>query len=76
MTKVVSSNIRTLTKCLTYRASSFILTCLIVFIVSGSVAGALSIGFLDFFVKLGFHFGHEKIWKMTEWGKIYITEED
>ena len=49
-------------KCLTYRISSIILTVTIVKIVTGSFAGALSIGFLDFFVKMGLYFAHEKTW--------------
>jgi uncharacterized membrane protein len=68
---LISSNKRILVKCLTYRILSIFLTLAIVYIVTGSLSGALSIGFLDFFVKMGFQFGHEKLWKMTTWGKIY-----
>lgn len=49
-------------KCLTYRVSSIVLTMICFRIVTGSFIGALSIGFLDFFIKLGLYFAHEKTW--------------
>lgn len=67
---LISSNKRIFAKCLTYRIASICLTVAIVQIVTGSIEGALSIGFLDFFVKMGFQFGHEKIWKLSNWGKV------
>lgn len=67
---LVSSNKRIFMKCFTYRLASILLTIAIVKIVTGSIEGALSIGFLDFFVKMGFQFGHEKVWKLTNWGKV------
>ena len=65
-----STNKRIFTKCLTYRILSIIMTIIIVGVVTGSIEGALSIGFLDFFMKMGLQFGHEKIWKLTNWGKV------
>lgn len=70
--KAISTNKRIFVKCLSQRFISIIFTILIVWIVTGSIDGALSIGFLDFFVKLGLYFGHEKAWKLTDWGKIYV----
>ena len=67
---LISSNKRIFMKCLTYRIASILLTVAIVRIVTGSIEGALSIGFLDFFVKMGFQFGHEKVWKLSDWGKV------
>jgi uncharacterized membrane protein len=46
------------------------MTIAIIYIVTGSTAGALSIGFLDFFVKIGLQFINEKMWKLTDWGKV------
>lgn len=64
-----STNKRIFTKCLTYRILSIMMTVIIVKIVTGSLHGALSIGFMDFFMKIGLQFGHEKVWKLTTWGK-------
>ena len=65
-----STNKRILAKCLSYRIQSILMTISIIYIVTGSAEGALSIGFLDFFVKIGLQFCNEKLWKMTDWGKV------
>lgn len=69
--KSTSTNKRILAKCLSYRLVSIFVTVLLVWAVTGSTSGALSIGVLDFFVKLGLNFGNEKLWKLTTWGKTY-----
>ena len=69
----VSTNKRILMKCLTYRIVSFVLSVFIAWVVFGSITGALSVGLLDFFVKLGLQFANEKAWKMSSWGKNYYA---
>jgi uncharacterized membrane protein len=67
---LISTNKRIFAKCLTYRAVSFVLSVFIAWVVFGSIGGAVSVGFLDLFVKFGLQFGNEKIWKLTNYGKI------
>lgn len=76
MIRAKSSNKRIMAKALTWRVVSVVMTIGIVFIVSGNIAGAISIGVVDFFLKFFMYFGHEKLWKMTTWGKSYIETED
>ena len=66
-----STNKRILAKCLTYRVVSFGLSVFVAYVVFDNIRGALSVGFLDFFVKMGLQFANEKAWKMTTWGKDY-----
>ena len=66
-----STNKRILAKCLTYRIVSFVLSVFIAWVVFDNIKGALSVGFLDFFVKMGLQFANEKAWKATTWGKNY-----
>lgn len=72
MTTVKSSNKRTVAKGLTWRAVSLVLTMVIVYFLTGSIEGALKIGSVDFVIKFAVYFGHEKIWKLTDWGKIVV----
>jgi uncharacterized membrane protein len=67
---MVSTNKRIFAKCLTYRMVSFCLSVFIAWVVFDNIQGALSVGFLDFFVKMGLQFGNEKIWKLTDYGKV------
>jgi uncharacterized membrane protein len=69
--KSTSSNKRILAKCFTYRMVSIAVTILLVWSVTGEISGALKIGALDFFIKMGLQFGNEKLWKMSTWGKFY-----
>lgn len=73
---LVSTNKRILAKCLTYRIASFGLSVFVAWVVFGSVVGALSLGLLDSFVKMGLQFANEKAWKMTTWGKIFVDKRD
>ena len=66
-----SSNKRILAKCFSYRVVSIAVTVLLVWSVTGSASGAMKIGALDFFIKMGLQFYNEKLWKLTKWGKYY-----
>ncbi len=69
--KSTETNKRLLTKCLTYRLSAVCITMFLVWSFTGSTKGAMSIGILDFFIKMGLQFGNEKLWSLTRWGKNY-----
>lgn len=72
MTTVKSTNMRTVVKGLTWRFVSILLTIGIVFWATGSIDGALKIGAIDFVIKFVVYFGHEKAWKLTDWGKVVV----
>jgi adenylylsulfate kinase len=69
---VVSTNKRTVIKGLTWRVISLALTMVIVYWLTGSIDGALKIGAVDFVIKFAVYFSHEKLWKLTEWGKVLV----
>lgn len=66
-----STNKRILAKCVSYRVVSIMVTIFLVWCITGTVDSALKIGALDFFIKIGLQFGNEKIWKLTNWGKVW-----
>lgn len=70
MTNVKSSTKRTLVKGLTWRLVSVVLTMGIIYWLTGSIDGAVKIGGADFVIKFAVYFGHEKLWKLTNWGKV------
>jgi adenylylsulfate kinase len=72
---VKSSNKRTVLKGLTWRVISLALTMVIVYFLTGSIDGALKIGAVDFVIKFAIYFGHEKAWKLTDWGKVSVPCE-
>ena len=74
MTSVKSTTKRTVAKGLTWRAISLILTMGIVYVLTGSIDGAIKVGAVDFVIKFVIYFGHEKAWKLTEWGKVIVCE--
>lgn len=73
---VKSSNKRTVVKGLTWRIVSLALSMVIVYCLTGSVNDALKIGAVDFVIKFAVYFGHEKVWKLTDWGKILVPAKD
>ena len=72
MTTVKSTNTRTIVKGLTWRIVSILLTIAIVYFLTGGIEDALKVGAFDFFIKFAVYFGHEKLWKLTEWGKVVV----
>ena len=73
---VKSSNKRTVAKGLTWRVISLFLSMAIVYWLTGSIDDALKIGAVDFVIKFAVYFGHEKAWKLTDWGKVLVPKTD
>jgi uncharacterized membrane protein len=59
---------RHLAKAISYRVSSSCLTALIGLYMTGSWSIGASIGFAEFFIKLGFYYFHERLWLRCPWG--------
>jgi len=53
---------------------STVTTMTLVFVFTGNVTLALSIGVLEFFLKLLFYYVHERVWNSVEWGKGSVTQ--
>lgn len=61
---------RTIVKSLTWRATALTITTSVVWIVTGEVELAASIGVIDTVIKLGAYYAHERCWLKVDFGKI------
>lgn len=59
-------------KALSWRTWATITTAIIVFIFTGEVALAITVGFLEVFAKMGLYFFHERLWHKISFGKKEI----
>ena len=78
-TKPILSKKRHLLKAVTYRVYSSSITFLISFLITGNCTVGLSIGVLDFTVKIFSYYFHERIWYRVNFGKhtqINASKED
>ena len=60
---------RSILKALSWRTWATITTAIIVFIFTGEVALAVTVGFLEVFAKMGLYFFHERLWQKISFGK-------
>jgi adenylylsulfate kinase len=63
---------RSVLKALSWRTWATITTAIIVFIFTGELALAVTIGFLEVFAKMGLYFFHERLWQKIRYGKKEI----
>lgn len=59
---------RSLVKALTFRVLATLVTCLLVYFVTGRISFAVEIGILDFVVKVLVYYLHERAWTGVRWG--------
>ena len=71
---------RSVLKAISWRTWATITTAVIVFIFTGELALAVTVGFLEVFAKMGLYFFHERLWqKISEkWGseECYLLLEE
>ena len=65
----MSKKRRTLIKTLTWRLTATMTTILLVWIFTGRIDFALSIGGIEFFVKMILYYFHERTWNLVSWGR-------
>lgn len=63
---------RSVLKAVSYRTLGTITTAVIVFVFTGEVALALTVGVLEVFAKMGIFFLHERLWQKIRYGKQEI----
>ncbi len=69
--KIMASTIsRSFVKAITYRLFSSIGTFIVAWSVTGSIRTGGLISVIEGVVKIGYYFGHERLWKKIPWGKI------
>ncbi|MCR9144847.1 MAG: DUF2061 domain-containing protein [bacterium] len=60
---------RSVLKAVSWRVTGTLDTMLISYLVTGNLAAAASIGFLEVFTKMGLYYGHERIWSRLKFGR-------
>jgi adenylylsulfate kinase len=65
-----STRKRSLVKAVTYRVSSTAFTMLFVYLITRQISLTLYMLVFDFVFMTGWYFVHERLWKLTKWGKI------
>jgi len=63
---------RSVLKALSWRTWATITTAIIVFIFTGELALAVTVGFLEVFAKMALYFFHERLWQKISFGKKEI----
>lgn len=62
--------IRSIAKSLCWRILATLTTITLAWLVTGQIATALTIGGIEFFVKMIVYYGHERMWSHIPWGLI------
>jgi adenylylsulfate kinase len=63
---------RSILKALSWRTLATITTAIIVFVFTGEIGLAITVGFLEVFAKMGLYFSHERLWQKIHYGKKEI----
>ncbi len=63
---------RSIYKAISWRTLATMTTAIIVFIFTGAITLAITIGFLEVFAKMGLYFFHERLWQKISFGKKEI----
>jgi len=61
---------RSVLKAITWRVLASIITMILVWIFSGNITLALSVGILEIIAKIIFYYLHERAWGSVSWGII------
>jgi len=60
---------RSIAKAVSWRITGTIDTIIVSYVVTGKIALALSIGFVEVFTKIGLYYFHERIWNRISYGR-------
>jgi adenylylsulfate kinase len=61
---------RSLVKSVSWRLFGLLFTSLIGWLVTGSIRAGLTIGLMDFALKIGTFYAHERLWLRVRWGRL------
>lgn len=67
--EIEEQHYRSVLKAVSWRVTGTLDTMLISYLVTGNLAAAASIGFLEVFTKMGLYYGHERIWSRLKFGR-------
>ncbi|MEQ9366255.1 MAG: DUF2061 domain-containing protein [Leptospirales bacterium] len=67
--EVEEQRYRSVLKAISWRITGTLDTMLISYLVTGNLAAAASIGFLEVFTKMALYYGHERLWSRLKFGR-------
>ncbi len=67
----METHLRSVVKGVSWRAVGTLDTTLLVFIFSGELMLAASVGLTELVTKIFLYWAHERIWQRIRWGRIY-----
>lgn len=65
-------HIRSIAKGISWRFIGTLDTMILSWILTGAIKGAISLGFMEIFTKIGLFYIHERIWVHVKWGRKQI----
>jgi uncharacterized membrane protein len=71
---LTSSPKRSFIKATTWEFTSFIITFIAIYLIYGNIEESIKFSIALTIVKIFFLYFHERIWKKTMWGKIYVKQ--
>lgn len=60
---------RSIVKAMTFRLLATVMNVIIIFLVFEDLRAALGIGVVEFFLKFGLYYVHERVWSRIKWGR-------
>jgi uncharacterized membrane protein len=70
----VETHLRSILKAVTWRAGGTVITCLVAWLLTGSLDLAARIGIFDTLLKIGAFYVHERAWNRLRIGKVEPPE--
>lgn len=65
---------RSFVKSVSWRMFGLVFTTVTTWLVTGSVRAGITVGLLDFFVKIGTFYAHERVWHRIRWGMVRLDQ--
>lgn len=66
----MESHKRSIVKAVSWRIFGLVFTVAVGWLVTGSAKTGLTLGLIDFFVKIGTFYAHERAWQKIQWGRL------
>lgn len=66
---------RSIVKAVSWRATGTVDTIIISWLITGKLAFALSIGFVELFTKIFLYYVHERVWEKISFGRAKAGED-
>ena len=71
----MEKRVRSLLKAISWRIVATSTTILLVFLFTGNLVISVGVGSLELLFKTVIYYLHERIWNMSNFGKVYYTRE-